>query len=91
MKLISVKKSTAKNKKYTAIFDTGDKIHFGDNRYSDFTIHKDKDRRTNYRSRHASGKTAKPNTADSLSYWLLWGESTSLQENIRDFKKRFNL
>jgi hypothetical protein len=29
MKLLSVKKSTAKNKKYTAIFDDGTTTHFG--------------------------------------------------------------
>jgi hypothetical protein len=30
-------------------------------------------------------------TAGSLSKWILWGASTSIRENIRDFKKRFNL
>lgn len=27
-------------------------VHFGDNRYEDFTMHKDKKRRANFRARH---------------------------------------
>jgi len=30
-------------------------------------------------------------TAGSLSRWILWGDSTSLETNIRSFKQRFNL
>lgn len=67
------------------------KIHFGDSRYEDYTQHKDVDRRKNYRSRHASGKTAKPDSADALSYYILWGDSTNLNENINSFKKKYNL
>jgi len=26
-----------------------------------------------------------------LSWYLLWGDSTSLQQNIKDYKKKFNL
>jgi len=93
MKLV-IERSKNKNKKYVAIFSTDEKlkkIHFGDSRYEDYTIHHDKKRRDNYRARHASGKTAKPDTANSLSYYILWGDSTSLQQNIKDYKKRFNL
>ena len=47
-------------------------VHFGDNRYSDFTIHKDKDRRSNFRKRH--GCDLNP-SKDSARYWAceeLW-------------------
>ena len=94
MKLVRIERSNNKNKKYVAIFSIDEKlkkVHFGDSRYEDYTIHHDKTRRTSYRSRHASGKTAKPDTANSLSYYILWGDSTSLSENIKDYKKRFNL
>ena len=67
------------------------KVHFGDNRYSDFTMHKDTKRRENYRSRHASGKNAKAYTPNALAYHILWGDSTSLQENIKSFKKKYNV
>tara|TARA_Y200000002_G_scaffold71725_1_gene56148 strand:- start:280 stop:579 length:300 start_codon:yes stop_codon:yes gene_type:complete len=99
---LKIVKSTSKNKKWTAIFclckgetkccdKERKKIHFGDSRYEDYTQHKDVDRRKNYRSRHASGKTAKPDTADALSYYILWGDSTNLNENINSFKKKYNL
>ena len=102
MKLEKIVKSDAKNKKWTAIFcmckgascckdNDKKKVHFGDNRYEDYTMHKDKKRRENYRTRHASGKTADADTANALSFHILWGDSTSLQENIKNFKKKFNV
>ena len=102
MKLEKVIKTDAKNKKFTAIFcmckgeskccdKEKKKVHFGDSRYTDFTMHKDTKRRENYRSRHASGKNAKADTPNALAYHILWGDSTSLQENIKSFKKKFNL
>ena len=98
MKLEKVVKSDAKNKKFTAIFcmckgeskccdKEKKKVHFGDSRFEDFTMHKDTKRRENYRSRHASGKNAKADTPNALAYHILWGDSTSLQENIKSFKK----
>lgn len=91
MKLLSVKPSSNKNKKYVAEFDNNKKIHFGHSDYGDYTTHHDKDRRSNYRSRAYKGATAKPDTPASLSYYLLWGDSISLQQNIKNFKKRYNL
>lgn len=94
MKLTKIIPSTRKYKKYTAIFKIGDdikKVHFGDNRYSDYTKHHNKKRRDNYRSRHVSGKTANPDTPDALSYYILWGDSIDMKKNIRIFKNKYNL
>lgn len=47
-------------------------IHFGDNRYKDFTQHKDKNRRKNFRARH---NCSKANNKLSARYWAceaLW-------------------
>jgi len=82
-------------------------VNFGDSRYDDYTTHKDPTRRENYIERHGGilGKSGvfstvtesrkedwtTPFTAASLSRWVLWGPSTSLEKNIRDFKRRFNL
>ena len=96
MKVI-IKPSNVKNKKFTAIFydDKGKKVktsQFGDNRYQDYTKHKDKQRRERYRNRHRRNlaKTDYMSPAH-LSYYLLWGDSSSLQTNIKNYKKRFNL
>ena len=95
VQLISIKKSTKPEKKYMATFlRDGREIttHFGDSSMKDYTQHHDPERRRNYLSRHQSRENwADPTSAGSLSANLLWGDSTSLSENIRMFKKRFNL
>lgn len=65
---------------------------FGAKGYSDYTIHHDKERRERYRIRHEKDlRTNDPTRAGFLSYYLLWGQSTSLQQNIKLFKRRFHL
>jgi len=59
---------------------------------TDYTISKDKERRKRYRARHKRDLKTKDFTrAGYLSYYILWGDSTSLDKNIKDYKKRFNL
>ena len=96
MKLMSVKPSDSKTKKYVATFklDNGKekKVSFGAKGYTDYLISKDKERRDRYRKRHQKDlKTNDPMRAGYLSYYLLWGDSTSLKENIKAYKKRFKL
>jgi hypothetical protein len=95
MKLKIVKSHLA-NKKLDAIFtyDNGKikTIPFGAANFSDYTIHHDKERRKRYITRHSRNEHFnEPMTAGSLSRWILWGESTNLETNIRNFKKKFNL
>jgi len=90
-----VKKSNVSGKKYTAVFTYEDgktkKVHFGATGFSDYTVHGDKERRKRYRDRHRKDlQTKDPMRAGYLSYYILWGESTSLRENIKNYKKRFN-
>jgi hypothetical protein len=94
MKLLSVKKSTAKGKKWTATFKEGDKekiVHFGATGYTDYTKGATDEQRKSYRARHKSGATAAPNTPNALSYHILWGDSKSLATNLSTFKKKYNL
>lgn len=91
-----VKRSNKEGKKYMAVFTKDDgktkTTHFGAKGMSDYTIHKDKERRSRYRSRHKKDlKTNDYTRAGYLSYYLLWGDSTSLRENIKKYKARFNL
>ena len=85
-----IMKSTRKNKKYVAMFKNGITIHFGDNRYSDFTIHKDTERKRLYLLRHGNEDWNNAYSAGSLSRYILWNLPT-LEASIQDFKKRFNL
>jgi lipopolysaccharide export LptBFGC system permease protein LptF len=92
-----IEKGTAKNKKLKAIFydDEGKKIkttQFGDNRYEDYTQHKDKSRRTKYRTRHKKDlEKGDYKSAGYLSYYILWGDSSSRNTNINKYKKMFKL
>ena len=101
MKLISIKKSTKPDKKYMAEFETDTNrtktVHFGAKKengtpYDDYTITKDKEQRALYLKRHKKNEDwSNPLTAGSLSKNILWGSSTSIKENIADFKKKYNL
>jgi len=93
---MTIKRSTKPNKKLMAVFtqDNGrtKTTHFGAKGMDDYTITKDKERRRLYRERHKKDLLTKdPTRAGYLSYYILWGESTSRQQNISNYKKRFNL
>ena len=91
-----IKKSDKSGKKYMAIFEKDNgrskTTHFGQAGAPDYTLTGDKERRRLYRQRHQKDlKTNDPTRAGYLSFYLLWGNSTSINQNIRDYKKRFNL
>ena len=71
--------SKAKDKKYYVIYN-GKRINFGAAGMSDFTIHKDPERRQRYRARHMAIKNKQGQLVYKLktspSFWslnLLWG------------------
>jgi len=92
---LTIKKSDKPNKKYVAIFTKDDgktkKTYFGSAGMSDYLKHKDISRRDSYRKRHKKDLDTKdPTRAGYLSYYILWGDSTSLNKNIKDYKRKFN-
>lgn len=93
---VVIKASTKPEKKLMAVFtrDNGrtKTTHFGQKSADDYTKKKDKDQRKRYRSRHKKDLQSGDYTrAGYLSWYILWGNSTSRQENIRAYKKKFNL
>ena len=92
---VIIKKSDKPKKKYYALFtnsSTGKtkKTYFGQTGATDYLISKDKERRSRYRSRHKKDlQTKDPTRAGFLSWFLLWGDSTSLRSNISSYKSRF--
>ena len=93
---VVIKKSDKAGKKLQAVFtkDNGrtKTTHFGSSGMHDYTITKDKEQRKRYRSRHKKDlQTGDYTRAGYLSWHILWGNSTSRQENIRSFKSKFNL
>jgi hypothetical protein len=96
MKLLSVRPATDNKHKYTAVFeqDNGRKktTHFGAKGMDDYTKTHDKEQRERYRTRHQKDLATKdPSKAGFLSYYILWGESTSIHQNIASYKSKFNL
>ncbi len=91
-----VKKSNKPGKKLMAVFtkDNGrtQTTHFGSAGMDDYTLKKDKEQRKRYRSRHKKDlSTGDYTRAGYLSYYILWGDSTSRKENISSYKRRFKL
>lgn len=86
-----ITQSDRKDKRYLATFDNGTKIHFGSKGQA-YIDHGDKAKREAYLKRHAKNENwDDPYTAGALSRWILWGDSTNINKNINDFKKRFSL
>jgi len=79
--------------KYTAIIHTdyGKKsVKFGDNRYEDFTIHKDPERKMRYIKRHESREDWSETgygTPGFWSRWLLW-EKDGLKKAIKFMREK---
>ena len=94
-KTVSIKSSDKSGKKMMATFKnkkTGREktTHFGQAGADDYTLTKDKDQRARYRTRHQKDlKTNDKTRAGYLSYYILWGNSTSKAENIKNYKSRF--
>jgi hypothetical protein len=91
LKLVKIARSPRPEKKLRAYFSDGTHTDFGATGYSDYTLHKDKMRKSRYDSRHKRREDwNNPKTAGSLSKWVLWNKP-SLKASISDYKKKFNL
>jgi len=92
--LVKIGTSPKPEKKLAATFlnvDTGRRktVHFGAANMSDFTLHKDPERKKRYIARHLKNEDWNdPITPGALSRWILWNKTT-LQASIRDYKRRF--
>jgi hypothetical protein len=91
---MKVEKSNRKNKRYVAIFNDGERIHFGFKGGSTYLDHKDKTKRKNYIARHEVLEKKfynDPKRPATLSRFILWGDATNLNQAIKDYEKKFNV
>jgi len=78
--------------KWIAKFKDGTETRFGASGMDDYTITHDKEQREKYRKRHKKDlQTYDPKRAGFLSYYILWGDSTSIQTNKRAYERRFRV
>ena len=93
--LLSVVPDTNGVNKYVATFEKEGRkkrTHFGAKGMDDYTLTHDKEQRARYRERHGKDlETGDPTRAGYLSYYILWGPSTSIRSNVAAYKRKFGL
>ena len=94
---VDLSTSKIRGKKYTAIIYKGDDkiktVHFGQFGASDFTKHKNEERKQRYIDRHRDNENwskAGITSAGFWSRWLLWNKPT-IQASKSDIESRFNV
>jgi len=78
-------------KKYYIITKNEKKVYFGQASASDFTHHKNEDRKNRYILRHQKNENWNKSGIDTAGFWsrwLLWN-LPSIKESYEDIKKRF--
>ena len=86
---VIIRKSTKKDKKFDAIVDGKKTVSFGAAGMSDFTKHKDPERKERYIIRHRKNEDWNdPKTAGFYARHILWNK-TSLQASVADINKKF--
>lgn len=94
VELLSIKKLKGDDKKHKAFFVVNGKRKeqkFGAEGMSDYTIHKDIDRRNRYISRHYKDlDTGDPTRAGYLSMFILWNKP-SFRKSVEDYKTRLRI
>ena len=88
---VIIKKSKNPKKKYDAIINDKKTVSFGASGYSDFTKHKDEERKANYIKRHGATQTwTDINKPQTWARYLLWEEKT-IPKAIKKMEKKFNI
>ena len=86
MVIIHLDKSKSKSKSKKT-------IHFGAKDYSDYTKHKDPERKERYITRHKKKENWTKSGIESAGFWsrwILWNKP-SFKGSITDTEKRFNI
>ena len=95
--IVKITDSPIEHKRYRITMDNGKKYDFGLRGGQTYLDHHDKTLRKNYWKRHLANKTEKQlitNLVPSPSLFsalLLWGESTSLETNIRKLNELWKI
>ena len=91
MNEIIITKSNKPDKKFKATINNTKTLHFGQAGASDYTKHKDNERKQRYIQRHKAHENWKSTgfkTAGFLSKNILWNK-TSLSASIKDINDKF--
>ena len=92
---VVIQKSSSKGKKYDAVITDKEgktkTVSFGNKGYSDFTMHKDEERKERYIARHGATQSWKDiNKPQTWARYLLWEEKT-IPKAIKKMESKFNI
>ena len=89
---IILKKSARPDKKFTAVVG-GTQVHFGAVGYSDYTKHKDDERKERYIKRHNARENWTKSGVKSAGFWSRWvlWNKPNLEQSIKDTENRFGI
>ncbi len=86
---VEISPSKRKDKKFQAVIDNQRTIHFGSKGASDFTLHKNEERKQRYIDRHRKHEDwSDPNTPGFYAKHILWNKPT-IQGSIKDTNHKF--
>ena len=86
---VILKKSSNPRKKYDAVINGKKTVSFGATGYSDFTKHKDEERKERYIARHNVSQDWKDHkTAGFYAKNILWNKPT-IEASVKDTNKKF--
>ena len=88
---VLITKSKKKDKKFDAVIDGNKTVSFGASGYSDYTKHKDNDRKNKYIDRHKSNEDWTKSgirTAGFYSKHVLWNKPT-IEASVNDLNKKY--
>ena len=89
MTRVQISPSSRKDKKFQAVIDNNRTVHFGARGMSDFTLHKNAERKDKYINRHQKNEDwTDPQTAGFYAKNILWNKPT-IQASIKDTNQRF--
>ena len=95
-KIIKIVKSPIKTKRFRVYLENDTHYDFGLDSGETYIDHKNKIKRENYLARHYANKREKylidnliPSPA-LYAYYILWGNSTDINKNIKTLNKMFN-
>jgi hypothetical protein len=99
IEIIELTNSPREGKRFQATLNIDGKlkkISFGQEGGSTYIDHGDERKRDNYRARHLASKReghyirSLAPTAGTLAYWVLWGDSTDLCDNLVELQKKWS-
>lgn len=92
MRFVSLHQSPRKDKKLVIRFQEPTMvIHFGAKGSKTYIDHHDELKRENYLKRHSVNEDWSKVNAGSLSAYILWGDSTNIDTNLRVFLDTFRI